>query len=57
MISDSITDLVVIATSDSDEAIHSVRVARWIASWSLSSGARSRDPLASNTIQPDPIML
>jgi len=32
MISGSITDLVVIARSDSDEAIHSIRMARWIAS-------------------------
>jgi hypothetical protein len=30
----------------SSEAIHSVRVAGWIASRSLSSGAHSRDPLA-----------
>jgi hypothetical protein len=45
MISDSITGLVVIARSDSDEAIHSVRAARWIVSRSLSSGrafARTR---------------
>ena len=48
MISDSITNLAVIARSDSDEAIHSVGAARWIASWSLSSDARSRDPLARN---------
>src|SRR6266478_8131415 len=33
----------------SDEAIHSLLcAARWIASRSLSSGARSRDPLARN---------
>ncbi len=39
----------VIARSDSDEAIHaSADAARWIASRSLSSGARWRDPLARN---------
>ena len=32
----------------SDEAIHSYFAERWIASRSLSSGARSRDPLARN---------
>jgi hypothetical protein len=32
----------------SDEAIHSSLAAPWIASRSLSSGARSRDPLARN---------
>src|SRR6266446_3502750 len=36
----------VIARSESDEAIHSYFAATWIASRSLSSGARSRDPLA-----------
>jgi hypothetical protein len=40
----------VIARSVSDEAIHlwALLVATWIASRSLSSGARSRDPLARN---------
>jgi hypothetical protein len=42
------TYLVVIARSDGDEAIHSAHVAQWIASWSLPSGAQSRDPLARN---------
>src|SRR5882757_8012273 len=32
----------------SDEAIHALFAARWIASRSLSSGAHSRDPLARN---------
>src|SRR6266404_1882226 len=32
----------------SDEAIHPLFAARWIASRSLSSGAHSRDPLARN---------
>src|SRR6476661_3209740 len=36
----------VIARSESDEAIHSC--CPWIASWSLSSGALPRDPLARN---------
>jgi hypothetical protein len=30
----------------SDEAIQSFFIAVWIASWSLSSGAHSRDPVA-----------
>jgi hypothetical protein len=36
--------------SESDEAIHlrSGDAEQWIASWSLSSGAHSRDPLARN---------
>jgi hypothetical protein len=40
----------VIARSVSSEAIHLApySVLPWIASWSLSSGARSRDPLARN---------
>jgi hypothetical protein len=38
----------VIARSVSDEAIQLGLAARWIASRSLSSGARSRDPLARN---------
>ena len=37
-----------IALSASDEAIQTSRTALWIASRSLSSGARSRDPLARN---------
>jgi hypothetical protein len=40
--------LAVIARSESDEAIHTSALALWIASRSLSSGARSRDPLARN---------
>jgi len=40
---------VVIARSDNDEAIQIVSAeVLWIASRSLSSGARSRDPLARN---------
>jgi hypothetical protein len=36
------------AKAESDEAIHSSFARLWIASRSLSSGARSRDPLARN---------
>ena len=39
---------VVIARSVSDEAIPAFFAAGWIASWSLSSGPHSRDPLARN---------
>jgi hypothetical protein len=39
---------IVIARSEADEAIHRAARQRWIASWSLSSGAHSRDPLARN---------
>jgi len=40
---------IVIARSETDEAIQlSQRITFWIASWSLSSGAHSRDPLARN---------
>jgi len=42
IISGLITALAVIARSASDEAIHSVRAARWIASRSLSSDAEPR---------------
>jgi hypothetical protein len=39
----------VIARSERDEAIHTISAeAVWIASWSLSSDARARDPLAHN---------
>ena len=41
-------DFSVIARSVSDEAIHDLPRRQWIASRSLSSGARSRDPLARN---------
>src|SRR6266436_2359836 len=37
-----------IVIARSDEAIHTCFAERWIASRSLSSGARSRDPLARN---------
>src|SRR5262249_51617376 len=54
----SIADLAVIARSDSDEAIHSVHAARWIASWSLSSGrAFARTRWLAMTIQPNLIPL
>src|SRR5882724_9186623 len=44
----------VIARSESDEAIQLPSLILWIASLSLSSGARSRDPLARNDGKTNP---
>jgi hypothetical protein len=42
--------ILVICEERRDEAIHSCFAALWMASRSLSSGARSRDPLARNAV-------
>src|SRR5258708_36984442 len=44
----TVVGMIVIARGNSDEAIHTCFAARWIASRSLSPGARSRGPLARN---------